>query len=103
MARHGRNPQGPDDPLLSGSWGSSGGLRTAPIVLTFYILDFNFGCRYSYGLSRAQVLGGLVNGIFLLSVTFMMLIEVIMKLVHLDELKELEGHVRHYSSPVSLS
>lgn len=47
---------------------------------------------YTYGLSRAQVLGGLVNGVFLLTVCFMMAIEVAMKLTHLDELKELEGH-----------
>lgn len=47
---------------------------------------------FTYGLSRAQVLGGLVNGIFLLSVTFMLSVEVAMKFVHADELKDIDGH-----------
>lgn len=48
--------------------------------------------QFTYGLSRAQVLGGLANGIFLLSVTFMLSVEVCMKLVHTDELSEIDGH-----------
>lgn len=48
--------------------------------------------HFSYGFSRAPVLGGLANGIFLLSVSFMLSVEVCMKLVHSDELEEIDGH-----------
>jgi zinc transporter 1 len=42
----------------------------------------NLSSKYTYGLQRAEILGGLVNGVSLLALTFMIVVEALKRFFH---------------------
>ncbi len=51
--------------------------------------------KATYGWKRADVIGGLINGVFLVSSCFFIILEAIHRFIDLDELREEFGNVDH--------
>ncbi|CAG8589411.1 1234_t:CDS:2 [Funneliformis mosseae] len=64
------------------------------LVVALYALKLasktNFSSKYSYGWQRAEVLGALINGVFLMALCFSILIEAIERLFDVPEIKRPE-------------